>query len=257
MVMISSLIVSNWCKLAHPMAIIWQKRVRATQYQVRQAGNTRRLYTNGVCHSQYNPTRPFQGNVWDLLAMPALLVPPKTIKRVLLLGVGGGAVIKQLQRLISPTTIVGVDIDEVHLRVARRFFDVRGRGVRLHHADAVSWLHAYRGKPFDMVIDDLFAERDGQPVRAFKADATWFRTLRDQMTSHGLLVMNFESSRHLRQSAYFESREVGFGFESAYRLSTPQNHNVVAAFLSKDTNVASPRGMLTSGLSSLNAVRRP
>lgn len=218
------------------MAVIWQKWVQGTHYEVRTAGSTRRLYSNGVCHSQYSPRRPFQGNVWDLLAIPAVLVPPETIQRVLVLGVGGGAVIKQLERLVQPETIVGVDIDKVHLYVARRLFGVRGSRVHLHRADAVSWLHAYRGKPFDMVVDDLFGEHEGQPIRAIPPTAAWFRALQKHMTPKGLLVVNFESARHFRKAECFGSRQLMKRFEYVYRMSTPQNHNVVAAFVPAGAN---------------------
>ena len=38
------------------MALLWEKRAAGVHYSVRNAGNTVRLYTNGVLHTQYNPT---------------------------------------------------------------------------------------------------------------------------------------------------------------------------------------------------------
>ena len=72
------------------MALLWEKRAGGVCYQVRTAGNTVRLYTNGVLHTQYNPTRLLTGSVWDLLLLGALFVPRERMRRVLLLGVGGG-----------------------------------------------------------------------------------------------------------------------------------------------------------------------
>src|SRR5690606_38618268 len=156
------------------MALIWSKRHGNVNYEVRSAGNTRRLYSNGVFHSSYNPSRAITGGVWDLLMMPAFLYPPGAIRRVLLLGVGGGTVIRQLQAFVRPREIVAVDLDPVHLDVARRFFGVRGEDARLVHADAREWLDADDSR-YDLVIDDLFGERDGEPVRAVTADAAWCR----------------------------------------------------------------------------------
>src|SRR5690606_1943682 len=87
------------------MALIWSKRHGNVKYEVRSAGNTRRLYSNGVFHSSYNPSRAITGGVWDLLMMPAFLYPPGAIRRVLLLGVGGGTVIRQLQAFVRPREI--------------------------------------------------------------------------------------------------------------------------------------------------------
>ena len=56
------------------MAILWQKKIKNTQYEVRSAGQTRRLYTDGVFHSQFNPNRAITGGVWDLLMLPTFFV---------------------------------------------------------------------------------------------------------------------------------------------------------------------------------------
>ena len=104
------------------MAILWQKQQAGVLYEVRIAGNSRRLYTDGVFHSQYNPNTPVTGSVWDLLMLPAFFYPPNTIKRILVLGVGGGTIIQLLKRFVNPETITGVELNPVHLYVAKRFF---------------------------------------------------------------------------------------------------------------------------------------
>lgn len=101
------------------MAILWQKTIKDTRYEVRTAGQTRRLYTDGVFHSQFNPEHEVTGGVWDVLMLPAFFYPPETIKRVLVLGVGGGAVIHQLQRYIKPEEIIGVELNPVHIMLAK------------------------------------------------------------------------------------------------------------------------------------------
>jgi spermidine synthase len=210
------------------LAVLWQKRVASTLYEVRTAGNTRRLYSNGVLHSQYNERHPVTGNVWDLLSLPALLAAPGTIERVLVLGVGGGAVIRQLRHFVQPRHIIGVELNPVHLQVARRFFGVRGAGVELQRADARHWLEHYRGPPFDLVIEDLFGERDGEPVRAIAADQGWMQRLGSVLAPAGMLVMNFPSLRELRACA---AQDAARRFADIRRLSTPQNDNAVGLFL--------------------------
>lgn len=210
------------------MAVLWQQRVGTTLYEVRTAGNTRRLYSNGVLHSQYNEQRPVTGNVWDLLLLPAFLAEAGTIRRVLVLGVGGGAVIRQLQHFLQPKRIVGVELNPAHLRVAKRFFGVQGPGVTLHQGDARQWLAAYTGPAFDLVIEDLFGERDGQPVRAITADADWMAGLGRVLAPGGILVMNFPSLAELRACAAHRQVE---RHATVLRLATPQNDNAVGAFL--------------------------
>ncbi len=148
------------------MAVLWEKRVNGVSYEVRTAGRTRRLYSDGVFHSQYNPARPVTGHVWDLLMIPAFFHAPGSVRRVLVLGVGGGAVIALLQRFVAPRAMVGVELNPLHLFVARRFFGITQRSVHLVRADARTWIRDYDGPPFDMIIDDLFGEQNGEPVRA-------------------------------------------------------------------------------------------
>jgi len=221
------------------MALVWrylEKRADGSEcrYEVRSAGRTRRLYSNGVFHSQYNPRRPVAGSVWDLLLLPAFMQRLGSVQRVLVLGVGGGAVIKQLQYFLEPKQILGVELNPVHLAVAERFFDVQGSGLELIEADAVSWLKAYRGPKFDLIIDDLFGEVGGQPARAVSADDAWCRALLKHLKVDGALVMNFDEAQGLSQCGYLDKSNKTLkglsGWRRSWRLSTPLYSNVVACF---------------------------
>jgi len=213
------------------MAILWQKQVGDTLYEVRSAGHTRRLYSNGVFHSQYNPTRPHSAGVWDLLLLPALFRPPTRIRRVLVLGVGGGTIIHLLRRFVEPETIVGVELNRTHLQVARRFFGIEKNMAELHQTDAVGWLQAYDGPPFDMIIDDLFGNQDVDLGRAVPADAAWCTTLLENLNRSGVLVMNFIGRPALRSCACVAEPQIGRHFKSAFRLELPAYENAVGAFL--------------------------
>lgn len=213
------------------MAILFHKQHNGHTYEVRSAGKTRRLYTDGVFHSQYNPEHRITGSVWDLLFLPSLLAEPGSLKRVLVLGVGGGAVIHMLNEFLQPQQIVGVELSAIHLQVAKKYFDLRYRNLQLIQADAIEWLIEYQGEPFDLIIDDLYYEDDGQPTRAIAADGMWFDVLLDHLTDDGMLVMNFVSNREWRDSGYFTEDFVTERFPCALRFSTPTCHNVVAALL--------------------------
>ncbi|MFC6979877.1 hypothetical protein ACFQH7_14350 [Microbulbifer taiwanensis] len=94
---------------------------------MRSHGASVRLYSNGVFHSQWNPRDPLKGSLWELLLLPAFFLPGRQVRSVLLLGVGGGALIRLLQQFVGPEKIVGVDLDATHLRIARKYFGVQGR----------------------------------------------------------------------------------------------------------------------------------
>lgn len=212
------------------MAILWSKQHDGVTYEVRAAGRTRRLYSNGVFHSSYNPARPVTGGVWDLLMMPAFLYPPGTVRRVLLLGVGGGTVIRQLREFVRPQEIVAVDLNPVHLDIARRFFDVKGADVQLVQADARDWLKRDRRR-YDLVIDDLFGERDGEPVRAIDADADWCDRLAARATPPGAVSINCLSPAELSNTGFMRDRELRARFRSRFQLRAARDQNAVGLFL--------------------------
>jgi spermidine synthase len=235
------------------MALLWRHQRGDVIYEVRSAGHSLRLYTNGVLHSQANSRRGFSGGVWDLLALPALFRAPGSIRRVLLLGVGGGGVIAALRQYAAPERIIGVDIDPVHLMVAEEFFRIRGPDLQLVHDDAVSWLAGYRGAPFDMIVEDLCGAGRGGARRSVAADSEWFGRLRDRLGTGGLLVMNFLGRDGLRASAYLRDKRVSASYACAYQLTTTYYDNHVAACL---THQSTPRE-LRRNLRRMPGVRSP
>lgn len=226
------------------MAILWQKSLalgdKSTHYEVRSAGRTRRLYTNGVFHSQYNPASPVAGSVWDLLLLPAFFHAVGQVQRVLVLGVGGGAVIKQLEYFLAPRSIVGVELSAVHLQVAKKYFSVKGPAIKLYQADAIEWLGAYDGPKFDLIIDDLFGESEGEPCRAVTADESWCRLLRKHVAANGSVVMNFDTPSVLRScywlsASYRKKAPSRANWQQAYEFSTGLYSNCVALFTHQAT----------------------
>lgn len=215
------------------MALLWSKKTGGVSYEVRTAGNSVRLYTDGVFHSQYNPAHPVTGSVWDLLFLPVFFFSPRQVKRILVLGVGGGAVIRQLLHFIEPDEIVGIELSATHLRLAKKFFGLRSNIVSLIQDDAVQWVRGYKGPKFDLIIDDIFAEHDGEPVRAVQAGGVWFNCLLRHLTQDGLLVSNFVSYEEMKSCAYFSDDGIRKKFAAAFRLTTPVTENSVGVFLKR------------------------
>jgi len=218
------------------MSLIWSKKVSGVQYEVRSAGSSMRLYTDGVFHSQYNPKQKLTGHVWDLLMIPAFFYPENTIKRVLVLGVGGGAVLHMLRNFIAPEKILGVELNPVHLSVARRFFELKHKSIELIEADAITWLEKYRGEKFDMIIDDLFTEEDGEPVSVVNANGKWFSRMLKHLTINGVIVRNFVSKEELFDSAGISNQYISSKFRSIFQLSNNLNENFVAVYSRADVS---------------------
>ena len=212
------------------MAVIWQKNVDGVVHQVRTAGETRRLYTGGVFHSQYNPRHPVGGHIWDLLMLPAFFADTDSIRRILVLGSGGGAVMQQLNYFLSPEIIIGIDRNPEHHYVARRYFGIKGDPFQLVESDAEKWLSHYHGEPFDLIIDDLYGEHEGEPHRAIDMNPAWFKKLHGLLTRNGLLAVNFISLSGLKSSGWWQDQATRRLFSSAFRLSMENYENIIGVF---------------------------
>ncbi len=237
------------------MSIVWQKESASGSCQVRKAGNSVRLYTNGVFHSQFNPANPVRGSLWELLIIPALFRMPGVVQRVLVLGVGGGTVIRLLNLFVKPQEIVGVELNPLHIQVARRFFGVDKMQAEIIQGDATAWVRGYRGASFDLIIDDLYGEECGVPRRAVTASKAWFQQLSSHLSLNGILVMNFISHEEMTSSAYFEDSATKATFVSAFQLSMPQYENSIAAFFCQKASIRQLRSNLTR-ITALNPRRK-
>lgn len=231
------------------MAIIWESSQGEDHYQVRTAGGSVRLYKNKVFHSQWNESRPLSGGVWDLLFIPSLFLPEDAVKRVLLLGVGGGAVIRQYLTFMPIEKLVGVELDPIHLKIARQHFGVRQPEVELIAADAISWVETYQGAGFDIVIEDLFTEREGEAVRVVDTSADWFRSLRKLLRPGGALIINFEDPAQLRSTGDAYQEVLDGDEDYRYGFTLPAYGNCVGVFLPAPAS----RNMLREALDELLA----
>ena len=217
------------------MAVIWTKTAKDKTYEVRTAGNSIRLYTNSVFHSQYNPRQPFSGQVWDLLSLPSFFFPrDNKPKRILVLGVGGGAAIKQLSYLNEPDQITGIELDATHISIAKRFFNLKNSdSTQLIHQSAWEWVKNYGGEKFDYIVDDLFSDEDNEPQRAITANSSWIKKLNKLRSDNGILVINFADDKELYQCGIFSDKKLNKTFTSCFKLETPHTYNRVGVFSSQ------------------------
>lgn len=206
------------------MSVLWEHQGGQTHYSVRQSGASIRLYSNRVFHSQWNPDRPFAGGVWDCLSLPVLYRPLTASKRILLLGVGGGAVIRQLQCLCDFEQLAAVEIDETHLEVARRWFRVEDERVELIHADAIQWLSNQSEQGYDLIIDDLFGHDEGEPLRACALSMPWVELLARHLSPDGMLVVNCVNAHELKQALPVFADN---GLHQGFRWMLPAYENAI------------------------------
>ncbi|MDW3094295.1 MAG: class I SAM-dependent methyltransferase [Gammaproteobacteria bacterium] len=181
------------------MALVWHKCIGLTKYKVTRAGNAIRLYRNKVLHSQWNPSKPISGNLWDLFLMSSIDANTP-INNVLVLGAGGGAIINLVHHFFPKCNVVAIDLDETHLYVARKYFKVSKKYCTLIHSDAKDWLKLNQNNKYDLIIDDVFIESDNVPYRSIQFQALWMKDLLLRLSKHGVLVINFADKKEWLRS---------------------------------------------------------
>lgn len=209
------------------MAIIWRQESAGKHYEVRRAGSSLRLYTNGAFHSQYNPRHLFTGAVWDLLTLPVLYAPDPP-RKLLVLGLGGGTAVHQLNRLLAECDITAVELDPVHIDVARRLFRVEAPNVTLVQADALAWIRRHRAT-WDAVIDDLFLDAPNDPERPQPVDAAWLTRLASRTRRHGMVIQNHLSPRLVEALLDEHAPLLERYFRTALMFTTPRYENAILA----------------------------
>ncbi len=232
------------------MALVWKKTHKGNVYEVRKAGNSLRLYTDGVFHSQWNQNRPLAGHLWDLLFLPALFHQRIWgLDHCVLLGLGGGAVINMFNTFTDVKRITAVDLDPIHLKVAKRFFIDDNKNVSLVVGDARTFIENFATKSnshkkADIIIDDLFYGVDSEgdsklreAVRAIEVDEAWLSALSDNLCSDGMLVTNFESENQMLGA--LKSKQIkAAGFASRVYFRHPRYENVIAVCFKARKNVS-------------------
>ena len=85
------------------------------------------------------------------------------------MGVGEGTVIHQLDALHDIQRLVGIELDPMHLQIAKRQFDLSYPHTELVSADAQMWL-SQRPEKFDYIVNDVYLHGEADPHRPFFPD---------------------------------------------------------------------------------------
>lgn len=216
------------------MAQLWSKVVGQTRYEVRSAGATIRLYSNGVLHSQFNPNHIISGAIWDLLLLPGfcLAQPPK---RVLMLGLGGGTLVHMIRHFFPGAHIDCVELDKQHIQIAKRWFKIPKKHVKVIHGDAYEFLKEEQ-RQYDWIIDDVFQHASGDPERPLPlTDA--FRLYESNLKRDGLVSLNLIGAKQIT-----EVKTELASFLLAKQFSHPLYENRIVA-LSKQKPIESTKAI--------------
>lgn len=170
---------------------------RETAYQyarvVERPDGSRALELNEghAVHSLYRPGSWLTGDYWDDFLVLPFAAADRPPRRVAILGNAAGTTARAYAHYFPGTEIDAVEIDGRLSEIGRRFFDMHGAGIHLHHEDARPFLRASHQR-YDMIAVDAYR----QPyVPFYLTTREFFALVRDRLAPGGVLVMNIGHPR--------------------------------------------------------------
>ncbi|MDX9834082.1 MAG: hypothetical protein RBT36_02565 [Desulfobulbus sp.] len=127
--------------------------------------------------------------------MTALLLPPSR-KRILVLGLGGGAFVHFLLRHHPKAHLDVVEKAGLVIKLARRYFALpEAPTLHLHHCDAAAFLQETDAFGYDVALLDIFAPGS---MAAPVFDPTFHRAILNRLDTDGVLAVNLWSGDKAR-----------------------------------------------------------
>ena len=152
-------------------------------------------------------------------------------RRVLIVGLGGGAMVRFLTHHEPQVQIDAVEIDPVVVRLADEYFGVRSGGnVRVHTADAVAFVESTADR-YDLILMDAFlrpssdTDTTGVPTRL--KTLAFLERLKRALSPRGVVAFNV--NEHDSMADDIAAVATVFGQVAVYRCPPADNKVVIAA----------------------------
>jgi spermidine synthase len=152
-------------------------------------------------------------------------------RRVLIVGLGGGAMVRFLTHHEPQVRIDAVEIDPAVVRLADQYFDVRSGGnVRVHTADAVKFVESTEDR-YDVILMDAFlrpssdTDTTGVPTRL--KTLAFLGRLKRALAPGGVIAFNV--NEHATLADDIAAVTTAFGHAAVYRCPPADNKVVIAA----------------------------
>jgi spermidine synthase len=232
------LVVALYCLLASCQAAVVVHEVRSeySQIQVVDYGSRRALLFTGESGHQAVETlidlrEPHRlQHPYARTMMAGLLYRPDA-GSCLLIGLGGGAIVRFLNHHYSELRLDVVEIDPVVVQVSREYFGtVPGPRTRILVEDAFDYLARTRDR-YDLILMDVHlnpgerTDRSGVPVHLKTAD--FLRGLRERLQPGGIVLFNMIQGSDT--AAYMESIRAAFPVSATFQPAGSGNVIIVGA----------------------------
>ncbi len=148
-------------------------------------------------------------------------------QRVLVVGLGGGSMVRFLNQHFPETHVDAVEIDPEIVRIAADYFGTRpSRRTRIFTADAFDYLRRDTGR-YDAIYMDAFLEpgpkTDPRGVPQNLKTTDFLRGLRQKLNPGGVIAFNLSEHRQTEQ----DIRTIASAFPAIYEFRVPKTKNRV------------------------------
>ena len=152
-------------------------------------------------------------------------------EKVLIVGLGGGAMVHFLEHYDPQLAVDVVEIDPAVVKIADKYFDCRSRGkVTILTADAFQHFETTESR-YDVIYMDAFlkpaADTDATGVPLRMKTLKFYKTIQSRLTPEGVVVFNL--NRHEATEA--DIATIRSAFARAYVFRAPGNNLVVVGTL--------------------------
>jgi spermidine synthase len=140
-------------------------------------------------HSAYRPGDVWTGRYFDAFVAPALLAPagPDGVRRVLIVGMGGGTMARQIHALDGSIDVVGVELDAELVRLGRVWLGLAPELPVHAGLDGRLALHGDSG-PWGAILIDAYAQQIYVPHHLCTLE--YFRMVRERLLPGGVAALN-------------------------------------------------------------------
>jgi spermidine synthase len=151
-------------------------------------------------------------------------------RRILIVGLGGGAMVHFLTHHEPQAQIDAVEIDPVVVRLAGEYFGVRSGGnVRVHTADAVAFIES-TAERYDLILMDAFLRpsggTDATGVPAQMKTLAFLNRVKQTLAPGGVVAFNI--NEHATMADDIAAVRTAFGNAALYRCPPSDNKVLIA-----------------------------
>ena len=215
----------------------FDQQSKYSHIRVRKQGNVQTLLFvrdggEEIIQSMVNLKKPYDLlHAYARTMFGSYLFRPKQAQ-VLIVGLGGGAMVHFLKHYDADVKVDALEIDPVVVQVADRYFDLRSGGnVKVITADGIHYLQ-HTEKRYNVIYIDAFlkpsmeTDATGKPL-AMKTER-FYKEMQKRLTDHGLVVFNVNP----HQAVDDDLRSIRAAFKQTYVFRTADTNLIVLASLS-------------------------